>query len=342
MRFSDRQASLHALHARHGGAGLRNTEGAIPSGRGNPGQELRPGSDLGDLLRGRLDPAKLRAADHPRRRHLAALAREYRPSGRRNHGLTRPRFDPGLDGRADPLRPAAGLSAPAIDAQRRPDTAELFEGRDRQRRVLGQPSEVHDLLAEGVVRGRGNRDQRFRLRLDRKDHRRSLAHHHRRGDGRRQREGVCRLRSESGGREPQRPAATQGAAAAGLAGGDRPLRDGDRRFLVRGAGASQPGRHQDRGLHDPDGGPGGEGRQLHQHAAAAAVPRQGSRPAGRRPLRPLARLPPWAPLERALPRFDRSARPGPAEPHLGLPPGEPRPGIPGPGRALCREGADGN
>ena len=64
------------------------------------------------VLRGRLDPAHDRRADHPDRRdHPAIAARQHRPARRRHHGDARPLQHPGLDRHPDPLRPAARLPA---------------------------------------------------------------------------------------------------------------------------------------------------------------------------------------------------------------------------------------
>ena len=67
-------------------------------------------------------------------------------------------------------------------------------------------------------------------------------------------------------------------------------------------GSSPHRGHPDRGLLLPLGPGRGDGRHLHQHAAPDQVPRQGGRPARRRPLRHLVHLPPRQAAEEALRR----------------------------------------
>src|SRR5204863_523860 len=50
-------------------------------------------------------------AEDPGRRGPAVTARQYRTPGRRHHGDARPRIQPGIDRRGDPLRPPARLPA---------------------------------------------------------------------------------------------------------------------------------------------------------------------------------------------------------------------------------------
>ena len=77
-------------------------------------------------------------------------------------------------------------------------------------------------------------------------------------------------------------------------------RDRDRRAADRGD------RH--RGLLPAGRGARREGRLVHEHAAAAAVARQGRRAAGRLPLRPLVQLPPRAADPRAAARGSTEPR----------------------------------
>ena len=67
-------------------------------------------------------------------------------------------------------------------------------------------------------------------------------------------------------------------------------------------------RDRDRGVPLAGGGACGEGRHVHEHAAAAAVAREGGRAAGRRPQRDLVRLSPRAPAEGARRRAIRVRR----------------------------------
>ena len=76
--------------------------------------------------------------------------------------------------------------------------------------------------------------------------------------------------------------------------------------------------HPDRGLLLPVGAGRRDGGHLHQHPAAAAVARQGGRPAGRLPLRRLVHLSARQAAEEAVRRQPGAARPGLQEPDLGL------------------------
>ena len=80
--------------------------------------QLRPGAHVGVLLRGRLDAAHHRRADHPRRLDHPAAARQHRPPGRRHPGAARPREHPGLDGHPDALRHPAELHPDAAPGER--------------------------------------------------------------------------------------------------------------------------------------------------------------------------------------------------------------------------------
>ena len=113
LRLPDSEASLRALHAGVGRAGVRHAEGSVPARRRRIHVSARAGEDRRDLLCRRLDAALDRRADHPRGGDPAAAARQHRTSRRRHHGAARPRVDPGIDRHPDALRHHARLSADA-------------------------------------------------------------------------------------------------------------------------------------------------------------------------------------------------------------------------------------
>ena len=88
---------------------LRLLEGAVPRGRGGAVRELRPRAHVGVLLRGRLDAAHDRRADHSHRGDRPAAARQHGPHRRRDHGPARARLDPGLDRHPDAVQHPARL-----------------------------------------------------------------------------------------------------------------------------------------------------------------------------------------------------------------------------------------
>ena len=139
-------------------------------------QCLRSGEDGGDLLRGRLDAALERRADHPHRRDPAALARQYRPARRRHHGAARARFDPGLDRYPDALRCAARLPRDAARRQRRGHARSSTS--KKHTNTTGLWHQFPELLhqpAEGLLRRARDAGERLRLRLAAEDHRRPFA-----------------------------------------------------------------------------------------------------------------------------------------------------------------------
>ena len=126
LRLPDPQAPLRPLHAR---SWSREVCGCTPEEVVRVAELLCANSGRertsGDRLRGRLDAAHHRRADHPRGRHPAAAARQHGPAGRRDHGDARPLQHPGLDRRPDALRPAARLPA-AAGRRRAPRDARLY------------------------------------------------------------------------------------------------------------------------------------------------------------------------------------------------------------------------
>ena len=124
----------------------------------------------------------------------------------------------------------------------------------------------------------------------------------------------------------ERRAPARGPAQAGLAGGARLRHDRDGRVLAhraRGRARRHPRRgHRDRGLLLPGRRAHREGRQLHQHAAPAAVAPQGGRAAGRLPQRTALHLRAGPAAQAALRGLDDCEGPADPRPHLGLPRGE--------------------
>ena len=118
--------------------GLRHPAGAVRARSADAvDRQLGPGAHDGLRLRGRLDPAHHRRAEHPRRLDPAAAARQHRPAGRRHHGAARPRQHPGLQRHPDAVRPAARL--PPDAARPRPrGPRPLPRGRDVARRASGR------------------------------------------------------------------------------------------------------------------------------------------------------------------------------------------------------------
>ena len=111
-------------------------------------------------------------------------------------------------------------------------------------------------------------------------------------------------------------------------------------------GETAPRGHRDRGLLPARRRAHREGRQLHQHPAAAAVAPSGRRAGRRRPQRPVVHLPPRTPDPGQAGRLRRRGGPAGARPDLGLPDdGQPgrsgrrrgarRDQRPGPGRAAA-------
>ena len=125
-------------------------------------------------LRGRLDASHDGRADDPGGVDHPAAARQHRPPRRRHPRPARAREHPGLDRHPDAVRHPARLH---------PDAAPAVEGRPRRvrgeeravDRGVGRAGDVRDVAAEGLVRRRGDRGQRLRLRLAAEDRRRPLA-----------------------------------------------------------------------------------------------------------------------------------------------------------------------
>ena len=170
--------------------------------------------------------------------------------------------------------------------------------------LVGELRQVHRLAAEGLLRRRGDRGERLRLRPPAEDHRQPLALPDDAARLRRRARRAVRDGPEPGGRLPAlRPAAAR-ARAPEVARGARPLRARDRDVLARRARGplrrAAPGGHPDRGVPDAGRLARREGRALHEHAAAAAVARQGDRAARRRALGAVVHAPPVQARPRAL------------------------------------------
>ena len=113
LRLSTAEEAVFALHAGDGGAHHRHPEGSVPEGRRpvhvHPqGRRHEEGRD--HHLRGRLDAAQLRHADHPHRRDAAIAARQRRPRRRRRERAARALQYSGRHRYGRHLRQPAGLS----------------------------------------------------------------------------------------------------------------------------------------------------------------------------------------------------------------------------------------
>ena len=81
LRFSNTKTPLRALHARDGRKSLRHSAGAFPEGGRRARHGVRPGENGRDLLRGRLDAAFQRRADHSHGCDPAIAPGQYRAAG---------------------------------------------------------------------------------------------------------------------------------------------------------------------------------------------------------------------------------------------------------------------
>ncbi len=117
-------------------------------------ERFRTGEDRGDLLRGRLDAALQRRADHSRRFDPSTPPRQHRTSRRRNPGVARTRFDSGIDRHTDALRHPSRLPADAdvTRAHARFVSEEELGGQG----LVEQHRQVHRVTAEGVLRRCGD------------------------------------------------------------------------------------------------------------------------------------------------------------------------------------------
>ena len=231
-------------------------------------------------------------------RDRAAPARQRRPAGRRHHGDARPRLDPGLERHPDAVRDPPGLPADAARDRGRPDAGRLRRRERPQEGLVVALRQLHRLAAQGLVRRGRHRRERLRLRSPAEADRQPLALPDDAARARRRARRAVRDGPEPGGRvDPLRAAAAR-ARRAQVARGARPGRPRDGALLARLAGdplgrAAHRG-HRDRGVPDAGRRARREGGPLHEHPAAAAVARQGDRPAGRRALGAALRRPPRA------------------------------------------------
>ena len=264
-------------------------------------------------MRRRLDPAHDRRADDPGRRHPAAAARQHRAGP----AAASWRCAATATSRARPTSRPCTTCCPATCRSRGADeqhetlddyveheglptgywanfpkfivsllkawygdaaTAENDFGFDWLPRIDGDYSQLpfFDRMAEGEVKG------------------------------------YFLLRPEPGRRRAQCRAASRRPAQPRLAGGARLVRDRERRLLEERPRAAPPtGRRSRPRCSSCPAAPSPEkDGSLHQHPAAAAVARQGARPAGRLPLGRLVRLQPRQAPEAALRGVDRPARSG--------------------------------
>ncbi len=291
-------------------------------GRRDADRQLGPRAHDDARLRRRLDAALGRRADHPRRHDRADAARQRRASRRRDHGDARARVDPGLDRHPDALRDPPRLPADAARAGGGSDARGVCRGQRPQEGLVVALRRVHRLVAEGLVRRRGHAGERLRLRAPAEADRQPLALPDDAARARRRARRPVRDGPEPGRRlDPLRAAAARAGRSA-LARRARPDRARDGPLLAGLAGdplgrAAHRG-HRDRGVPDAVRRPRREGRALHEHAAAAAVARQGDRPAGRRALGAALHGPPRAPAEGPLRGLRARARLADPPPHLGL------------------------
>src|SRR5207302_9369618 len=94
----------------------------------------------------------------------AAPDGEHRPSGERDHGAPRPRLDPGLDRRADAVRPAARLPEHAAGTRGAPHARGLHRHRRLGPRLVVLLRPLHHLPAQSMVRRRGECRERLWVR----------------------------------------------------------------------------------------------------------------------------------------------------------------------------------
>ena len=300
----------------------RHRPGDPARGRRDADRQLGPRAHDRALLRRRLDAAHGRRADDPRRRDPPAAARQHRPPRRRRPRAARPRDDPGQHRHPDALRPAARLPAHAARTRGRADAEGVRRHRRRGQGLVVELRQVHRLPAQGLVRRRGDQRERLRLQIPAEDHRQPLplpddAARPRRRPRRHLPDGP-EPRRRLDARRPDAPRAGDHEVGRGA----RPTGDRVGELLARGPRGprrrAEDRGHPDRGLPDARGEPRGEGRLVHADPAARAVARQGTRPARRRPQRPVVHLPPLQARPGALRGLDRRQGLADPEPHLGL------------------------
>src|SRR5258708_38950198 len=97
LRFSGSEASLLSLYARNGRALLRCTWGCVSESSGDVYLRFRSREDRRDLLRGGMDAAFQRCADHSDGGDSAIAFGEYRTAWRGNSRAARPCFNPGIN-----------------------------------------------------------------------------------------------------------------------------------------------------------------------------------------------------------------------------------------------------
>ena len=157
LRVPDRAAPFPPLYA-------RRWSSRRPAARATPflrvAQTILDNSGAGPhrvlRLRGGVDPAHQRRADHRLLRAAAAPAGQHGPAGRRHHGASRPCVDPGIDRHPDALPLDPRLHVASVGAEAPRHARRLARRGDAADRLLGQHAEVHGVVPEVDVRRRGD------------------------------------------------------------------------------------------------------------------------------------------------------------------------------------------
>ncbi len=153
-----------------------------------------------DHLRGRLDAAHLRHADHSHRGDSAIAARQRRSRRWRRERIARPLEHSGRDRHGRRLRHLSRLSEdPAPDRYRSRDFPEAHDADPFEAERMGlvqllvEHAEVHGVVSEGAVRRLGEKGERLQLSLSAKDRSQVLVDRDVGRDVRRQGQRVCSL-----------------------------------------------------------------------------------------------------------------------------------------------------
>ena len=227
---------------------------------------------------------------------------QHRPARRRHHGHARPLQHPGLDRHPHALRPAARLPAAAGRRRASRDAGRLRRSTRGCRPATGptSPSSSSACSRPGTATRRRRRTTSASMAAAHR--RRLLAAAVLRPHGRGEVKGYFLFGQNPGGGGPN-----AGLHRAGLRNLDWLVvldwfETESAVFWKNDPNGPPSVRDQDRGLLHSRRRDAGEGRQLHQHAAADPVARQGGRPAGRLPLGRLVRLQPRQAAKAALRR----------------------------------------
>ena len=213
---------------------VRRARKRVPDGRRGAVQQLGARTDVGDLLRGRLDAAHRRRADTsaPRRSSSCCWATSAAPAAASSRcAATRP-------SRARPTSRRCTTSSPATSRcrtrTRTTSLARFIEPNTAPSGFWGNMQAYTRQPAQGVVGRRGHGGQRLLLRLPAADHRRPLDLPAVLGHARRRGQGLFVWARTRRWARPTR-AAPPGAGPARLAGRARPGRDRDGDVLERRA-----------------------------------------------------------------------------------------------------------